>query len=259
MVSGRIYVTNDQIVCGSREGTANVLYPQNSYIHPAEKQCNYSYTHPTTKQCNYSYTHPSTKQCNWTPDLSGYATNPSTAPTETLVFSKSWSGACSVSNRSSAWLNGASAWSVPSLPSTSIYTKYQFVYSLDFTINLNNYSSTRLTLEMHSQYSGSSNDFESYKIYSFDSIGFSKSNGSNISTPVTYDEEFIYNVANKNGVRKVIFDPINAYFRRPEDSTADDIENIFGRNVYPSVHCSESGGTISSLTLKVYLVGYRSF
>lgn len=68
MVSGRIYVTNDQIVCGSREGTANVLYPQNSYIHPAEKQCNYTYTHPTTKQCNYSYTHPSTKQCNWTPD-----------------------------------------------------------------------------------------------------------------------------------------------------------------------------------------------
>lgn len=56
MVSGRIYVTNDQIVCGSREGTANVLYPQNTYTHPTEKQCNYTYTHPTTKQCN------------WTPD-----------------------------------------------------------------------------------------------------------------------------------------------------------------------------------------------
>ena len=24
------------------------------YVHPTEKQCNYSYTHPTTKQCDYS-------------------------------------------------------------------------------------------------------------------------------------------------------------------------------------------------------------
>ena len=52
MVSGRIYVTNDKIVCGSREGTANVLYPHSgsTYVHPSEKQCNY------------------------TPDLSTYAT-----------------------------------------------------------------------------------------------------------------------------------------------------------------------------------------
>lgn len=52
LVSGRIYVTNDKIVCGSREGTANVLYPHSgsTYIHPTEKQCNY------------------------TPDLSSYAT-----------------------------------------------------------------------------------------------------------------------------------------------------------------------------------------
>ena len=56
MVSGRIYVTNDQIVCGAYSGSGAVLYPQNRYVHPTEKQCNYTYTHPTTKQCN------------WTPD-----------------------------------------------------------------------------------------------------------------------------------------------------------------------------------------------
>ena len=256
MVSGRIYVTNDQIVCGSRDGTANVLYPQNSYIHPAEKQCNYTYAHPATKQCNYSYTHPSTKQCSWTPDLSGYATNPSDAPTETLVFSKSWSGSCSVDNRGHAWLNGTSAWTVPSLPPASTYTKYQFVYSLDFTINLNNYSSTRLTLNMHSQHSGSS---YGYTICSFDSIGFSKSGGSNISTPVTYGGEFIYNMANKDGIYKVAFFTDVATFHTSDESSMCEIENMFGKNVYPSVYCSESGGTISSLTLKVYLVGYRSF
>ena len=52
MVSGRIYVTNDQIVCGAYSGSGAVLYPQNSYTHPAEKQCNYSYTHPSEIQCN---------------------------------------------------------------------------------------------------------------------------------------------------------------------------------------------------------------
>ena len=52
MVSGRIYVTNDKIVCGAYSGSGAVLYPQNSYTHPAEKQCNYSYTHPSEIQCN---------------------------------------------------------------------------------------------------------------------------------------------------------------------------------------------------------------
>ena len=52
MNSGRIYVTESQIICGSRDGTANVLYPHSSYTHPVTKQCNYSYTHPSTIQCN---------------------------------------------------------------------------------------------------------------------------------------------------------------------------------------------------------------
>ena len=52
MNSGRIYVTESQIVCGSRDGTANVLYPHSSYTHPADKQCNYTYTHPSAIQCN---------------------------------------------------------------------------------------------------------------------------------------------------------------------------------------------------------------
>ena len=52
MISGRIYVTESQIICGSRDGTANVLYPHSSYTHPVTKQCNYSYTHPSSIQCN---------------------------------------------------------------------------------------------------------------------------------------------------------------------------------------------------------------
>ena len=52
MVSGRIYVTNDKIVCGAYSGSGAQLYPQNSYTHPAEKQCNYTYTHPSEIQCN---------------------------------------------------------------------------------------------------------------------------------------------------------------------------------------------------------------
>ena len=52
LISGRIYVTESQIICGSRDGTANVLYPHSSYTHPSTKQCNYVYTHPSTIQCN---------------------------------------------------------------------------------------------------------------------------------------------------------------------------------------------------------------
>ena len=52
MISGRIYVTESQIICGSRDGTANVLYPHSSYTHPSTKQCNYTYTHPSTIQCS---------------------------------------------------------------------------------------------------------------------------------------------------------------------------------------------------------------
>ena len=52
MISGRIYVTESQIICGSRDGTANVLYPHSSYTHPSTKQCNYVYTHPSDIQCN---------------------------------------------------------------------------------------------------------------------------------------------------------------------------------------------------------------
>ena len=40
MNSGRIYVTESQIICGSRDGTANVLYPHSSYTHPSTIQCN---------------------------------------------------------------------------------------------------------------------------------------------------------------------------------------------------------------------------
>ena len=40
MVSGRIYVTNDKIVCGAYSGSVAQLYPQNSYVHPSEIQCN---------------------------------------------------------------------------------------------------------------------------------------------------------------------------------------------------------------------------
>ena len=39
MTSGRIYVTESQIICGSRDGTANVLYPHSSYTHPSTIQC----------------------------------------------------------------------------------------------------------------------------------------------------------------------------------------------------------------------------
>ena len=39
MISGRIYVTESQIICGSRDGTANVLYPHSSYTHPYTQQC----------------------------------------------------------------------------------------------------------------------------------------------------------------------------------------------------------------------------
>ena len=52
MISGRIYVTESQIICGSRDGTANVLYPHSSYTHPVTKQCNYTYTHPSDIQCD---------------------------------------------------------------------------------------------------------------------------------------------------------------------------------------------------------------
>ena len=52
LISGRIYVTESQIICGSRDGTANVLYPHSSYTHPSTKQCNYTYTHPSTIQCS---------------------------------------------------------------------------------------------------------------------------------------------------------------------------------------------------------------
>lgn len=31
------------------------------------------YIHPAEKQCNYSYIHPSSKQCSWEPDLSDYS------------------------------------------------------------------------------------------------------------------------------------------------------------------------------------------
>ena len=54
MISGRIYVTESQIICGSRDGTANVLYPHPTYTHPSTKQCNYTYTHPSTIQCSAS-------------------------------------------------------------------------------------------------------------------------------------------------------------------------------------------------------------
>ena len=39
MNSGRIYVTESQIICGSRDGTANVLYPHSTYTHPSTIQC----------------------------------------------------------------------------------------------------------------------------------------------------------------------------------------------------------------------------
>ena len=51
MISGRIYVTESQIICGSKNGDAAVLYPVSG-----------------------EYVHPASKQCNWTPDLSNYAT-----------------------------------------------------------------------------------------------------------------------------------------------------------------------------------------
>ena len=39
MISGRIYVTESQIICGSRDGIANVLYPHSTYTHPSTIQC----------------------------------------------------------------------------------------------------------------------------------------------------------------------------------------------------------------------------
>ena len=39
LISGRIYVTESQIICGSRDGTANVLYPHSTYTHPVTQQC----------------------------------------------------------------------------------------------------------------------------------------------------------------------------------------------------------------------------
>ena len=64
LVSGRLYVTESEIMCGLNGGSSAKLYPQSGS----------AYVHPTTKQCNYSYTHPSTKQCSWSPNLSNYAT-----------------------------------------------------------------------------------------------------------------------------------------------------------------------------------------
>lgn len=78
MVSGRIYVTESQIVCGTREGTGAVLYPVSG-----------GYVHPTAKQCNYTYTHPSTKQCSWSPNLSSYATKTELNEVRNMIESSS--------------------------------------------------------------------------------------------------------------------------------------------------------------------------
>ena len=75
MNSGRLLVNSNEFYCGSSSNLPCQLalksdIPENiSYVHPAEKQCNYVYTHPSTKQCNYTYTHPTTKQCTWEPDI----------------------------------------------------------------------------------------------------------------------------------------------------------------------------------------------
>ena len=62
--SGRIYVTESQIICGSRDGTANVLYPHSTYTTESQIICgsrdgtaNVLYPHST-------YTHPVMQQCS---------------------------------------------------------------------------------------------------------------------------------------------------------------------------------------------------
>ena len=73
MVSGRLLVNGNDFYVGNSTSNLSQLALKTDipsvaqYVHPAEKQCNYSYTHPSTKQCNYSYTHPSEKQCSWNP------------------------------------------------------------------------------------------------------------------------------------------------------------------------------------------------
>ena len=56
--SGRLLVNNNTFYCGSSSNLPCQLALKTDipnvtpYVHPSEKQCNYSYTHPSTIQCN---------------------------------------------------------------------------------------------------------------------------------------------------------------------------------------------------------------
>ena len=59
------------IVCSNSKvfaGTDSVVELAKTSDIPAQ------YVHPQEKQCNYSYTHPAEKQCNYEPDLTNYVT-----------------------------------------------------------------------------------------------------------------------------------------------------------------------------------------
>lgn len=58
--------TGKGLFSGSYNDLTNKPSIPSAYVHPSEKQCNYSYSHPSAKQCDYSYTHPSAKQCDAT-------------------------------------------------------------------------------------------------------------------------------------------------------------------------------------------------
>ena len=66
MISGRTLVNGSDLYIGNSSNLPCQIARLDQV--PA------GYMHPTEKQCNYTYTHPSSKLCSWTPDLSGYAT-----------------------------------------------------------------------------------------------------------------------------------------------------------------------------------------
>ena len=48
-------VSDSKVFCKTMLGTIKDLTEDNDtiYVHPSQKQCDYSYTHPTTKQCSW--------------------------------------------------------------------------------------------------------------------------------------------------------------------------------------------------------------